>query len=121
MERTEEILQAARAFGEALRQDAAVQELQRAAARAQDDPEVSALEERVVALYHELVGRQQAGEMVASHEINGYYNLRERLVRHPLIVERQQRQKAVQLLFQQAGSTLSSALTVEYSALVTEE
>jgi cell fate (sporulation/competence/biofilm development) regulator YlbF (YheA/YmcA/DUF963 family) len=117
MELSQEITQAAREFGAALREHPLVRAYQAACAAVQQDGELARLEEEALRLYNDLLSRQQAGEMLASREINHYYALRERLVRHPLIVERETRLKAVKPLFGQAGTVISSLLTVEYTSL----
>ncbi len=121
MDRSEAILQAAQALGAALRTTPEMQAFEQANAAANADAQVSALEAEVLALYNSLIARQREGQALAQHEINHYYNLRDELVRHPLIVERDAHLKAVKALFEQAGGAISSVLTMDYTALVLEE
>jgi cell fate (sporulation/competence/biofilm development) regulator YlbF (YheA/YmcA/DUF963 family) len=121
MELSQEITQAARDLGAALHEHPQVRAYLAACAAVQQDTELNQLEEMTTRLYEELVRRQQAGEMLATREINQYYSLRDRLVHHPLIAERELQLKAVKALFGSAGSTISSLLTVEYSSLVLGE
>ena len=117
----EAILQAARAFGAALKETPEMRAYEQAAAAARADGDVANLEEAVMALYNALIARQNAGEPLAQHEINHYYNLRDKLMRHPLIAERESRLRAVKVLFESAGGVISSVLTMDYTALVLEE
>lgn len=120
-ERTQAILQAAQAFGAALKNTPEMQAYEQAVEAARADAETCALEDEVLALYNALIARQRNGEPLAQHEINHYYNLRDRLVRAPLVVERDARLKAVKTLYEGAGNLLSSTLTMDYTSLVLEE
>jgi cell fate (sporulation/competence/biofilm development) regulator YlbF (YheA/YmcA/DUF963 family) len=121
MDRSEEIYQAARALGAALRCTPEMQAFEEANAAARADEDVCALEAAVLDLYNTLTARQQAGQALAQYEINRYYKLRDELVRHPLIERRDLRMKAVKALFETAGGAISSVLAVDYTALVLEE
>ena len=121
MDRSAEILQAARALGAALKNTPEMQAFEQANAAARADAQVNALEAEVLALYNTLIARQQAGQVLAQHEVNHYYKMRDDLVRHALIVERDACLKDVKALFESAGGALSGVLTMDYTALVLEE
>lgn len=121
MDPTPAILQAAQALGAALKTTPEMQALEQANRAARADTQVSALEAEVLERYNALITRQRAGEALTQHEINSYYNLRDRLMRHPLIAERDARLSEVKVLFEQAGGAISSILTMDYTALVLEE
>lgn len=108
-------------MGEALANNPAVQEFVQADAAVKSSEEVTKLEADVVALYNDLTSRQQAGEILSPQEINRFYNLRDQLSRHPLVAKRETSMKAAKALFEQAGSAMSSILTLDYTALVLEE
>ena len=121
MEPTNEIKQAAQALGQALKNDPVVQAFVQADAAVKNSEEVTRLEAGVYTLYNDLTSRQQAGEILSPQEINRFYNLRDQLARHPLVVERDASMKAAKAIFEQTGSILSSILTMDYTALVLEE
>lgn len=121
MQDLDAVFEAAQALGEALKESEEAQALQRVEQALRDDPEVRELEAEVARLQSMIAGRQQAGEPLASHEINRFYHLRDRLAHHPLVVERRERQKALRALCERAGSAIGSIITVDYAALVLGE
>ena len=121
MEPTNEIKQAAQALGQALKNNPVVQAFVQAEAAVKNNEEITRLEADVYALYNNLTSRQQAGEILSPQEINRFYNLRDQLARHPMVVERDASMKAAKAIFEQTGSVLSSILTMDYTALVLEE
>lgn len=121
MDQTEAIFQAAQALGEALNDTPELRAYRQAAGAVAADAQAAALESEVNALYEALITRQRAGETLSQAEVDDYYSLRGRLAQHPLIVEREERLKAVRELFQGAGGILSSTLTMDYTALALED
>lgn len=121
MEVSSEILQAAQALGQALNADPAVVSFQQAENDVRSNAELCALEAEVLELYNELTGRQRAGEILSPEDINRFYALRDSLARHPLVVRRDAAMNEVKSLFEQVGSSISSILTMDYTALVLEE
>lgn len=115
---SDEILQAAQELGAALRQTPQMQDYLSADAALRGSAEVVALEAQVMGVFHQLTSRQQAGETLTPKEIASFYQIRNELANHPLVVRRDQCLEAVKALFAQAGATLSSVLTVDYSSLV---
>lgn len=121
MNLSKELKQAAQQLGSALMNNPAVQEFIQADAAVKNSAEVSQLEADVVQLYNELTSRQQAGETLIQQEINRFYSLRDQLSHHPLMVERETKMRAAKAIFEQTGSSISSILTMDYTALVLEE
>lgn len=113
----EEILQAAKELGEALGANADVRGLIQAETELESSTELRALDGELQRVYEDLVRRQRAGEVLSPQEINGFQKLKEQLLGHPLVIERDARLKAVQGLFGQAGSTISSVLGFDYTTL----
>ena len=114
---SEEILQAAQEFGAALADSPAMQAYRAAQAAVDNDPGLCQLEAEVSDMYESLSAKQRCGKFLTQAEINQFYHLREQLAHHPLIIELQLRQQAVQALFEQAGGSLNTILTVDFSAL----
>ncbi len=83
-----------------------------------NDPAAQRLEAEVERIYRDLVKRQQDGQMVFPNEVNRFYELRDAFVNHPLVIRRQECLQAVKALFEQAGETLNSILSVDYTQLV---
>ncbi len=116
----EELLAAADKLGRALNATPQVQAFIQADEAVKNSAELRKLKEEMDQVYADLVRRQQAGEMVFSHEVGQFYNLRDRLVTHPLMVERENCLNAVRALFDQAGTTMSSILSVNFSELASD-
>jgi cell fate (sporulation/competence/biofilm development) regulator YlbF (YheA/YmcA/DUF963 family) len=117
MERTEQIMQAARALGQALHNSPEVQDYLAACQAVQANAELCQLEEQLQLRYQALAGRQQTGEVLSRQEINDFYKLREQVVYHPLVARREECLKVVQASFEQASSSISSILTVDFNSL----
>lgn len=118
MENSAEILQAAQRLGETLNSSPTVQAYLQAEAAVQNSQELQQMEAKLDQVYNDLVRRQQAGEMLYPYEVNEFYKLRDQFVGHPLIKQRSASLEAVKTLFQQAGSAMSSIMSVEYTDLV---
>jgi cell fate (sporulation/competence/biofilm development) regulator YlbF (YheA/YmcA/DUF963 family) len=121
MNGSNDLLQAAQDFGAALRETPAVQAYLAADAALRNDPAAQHLEAELERVYRDLVKRQQDGQMVFSNEVNHFYQLRDAFVNHPLVIRRQECLRVVKALFEQAGGTLNSILSVDYTQLVNEE
>ena len=113
----ESIQEAAEELGRTLAQTSTVQEYLRAVEAVQADAELQQLEAKTNEVYQSLVARQKTGEMLFPYEVNGFYRMRDEYIRHPKIVAQNQSFKAVKALFEQAGATLSSVLSVDYTEL----
>ena len=120
MPESSELIQAAREFGAALNETPEVQALLQAQQAFESDAEVQQLAARVDEVYNSLVSRQQAGEMLFPYEVNEFYKLRDQFVFHPVVAKREEALRSVKALFEQAGSAISSILSVDYTALVVE-
>lgn len=121
MEVSNEIIQAARELGETLNASPVVAAFQQAERDVRSNEELCALEAEVMSLYNELTGRQQNGEVLSPQDINRFYTLRDRFARHPLVTRRDTAMNEVKALFEQVGTTISSILTMDYTALVLDE
>ncbi len=115
-----DLQEAAQALGAALNASLEVQEYLQAREAMLSDSALRQLAEEMERVYQELVSRQQNGEMLFSGEVNAFYALRERYSRHPLVVHYEKCQAAVKALCEQAGSTISSILSVDYTQLAQE-
>lgn len=115
---SKDINAAARELGEALNASPVVQEYLQTRDAIQNDAELQKLEQEIDQTYQELVARQQSGKMLLSGEVNHFYSLRDTYNRHPLVIHQEQCQAAVKALFEQAGVTINSILSVDYTKLV---
>lgn len=117
MQVSNEILLAAKELGEALKASPSVQAYLEACADVEQDAELSAMEADLQSTYEALVARQRQGQVIPPQEINAFYKLRETVVYNPLIEAREAALKAVKAEFEQVGGTISSILSVDYTAL----
>ncbi len=113
----DDLLAAAARLGEALGRSAEVQAYLQADAAVRDNDELTGLEAEIERVYGELVRRQPAGEMLFPYEVHEFYKLRDRWTYHPLVAHRSECLQAVKALFGQAGSIISSILSVDYTEL----
>ena len=107
-------MQAANELGEALKASPVVQDYLRASAAADGEAEFKRMETNLHQTYDLLIQRQEAGGALSPYEINQFYKMREQVINHPLYQQREAAQRAMQAVFEQAGSTLSSVLTVDF-------
>ncbi len=110
--------EAAQALGAALHASPEVQEYLQAREAVLHDAALRELAEEMERVYRGLVSRQRNGELLFPEEVNAFYALRERYSRHPLVVRYEKCRAAVKALCEQAGSTISSILSVDYTDLV---
>ncbi len=115
-----EIIDAAQELGAALNADPVVQEFLQAREALQNNQELHQLEEQIEKVYQGLVGRQRSGEVLAPREINDFYLLRDQYTLNPLVKRYEECQNAVQVLFGQAGSAISSILSIDYTKMILE-
>jgi len=116
-----EIEQAARALGQALRAQPAMEAYLAAAQRVAADAEASELEKQVYAVYEALIARQQAGEQIPRAEIQAFYTLRDRFFSHPLVEERENALQLLKGLLLETAARLSEPLGVDYTILARKD
>lgn len=121
MELSDEILQAARELGQALRASQAVQEHLEACEAVNSSAGLVQLEAAVQQRYHELVKRQQAGQVLFPHEVNEFYKLQDQVIHHPLIVRRTESLETVKSLYEGTAGSLSNILSIDFTALVSQD
>ncbi len=114
---TKDLQDAAQALGAALHASPEVQDYLQAREAVLNDAALRELAEEMERVYQDLVIRQQNGELLFPGEVNAFYALRERYTSHPLVVRYEKCQTAVKVLCEQAGSTISSILSVDYTEL----
>jgi cell fate (sporulation/competence/biofilm development) regulator YlbF (YheA/YmcA/DUF963 family) len=114
---SEELMQAAQAFGQALRATDVVQTYLDAQARLEADPEASSLEGRVSQLYQDLAARQRAGQLLTQAEVDEYYALRSQAQGHLLITTRDLVLGQLKGYLAEVALDLSNELGVDYTVL----
>jgi len=114
---TEELQNSARTLGEALSASQSVQTYLKAQANCGADLEVVDLENRLLALYQELFGRQQRGEALQRSEIDAYNTLKSQVHQHPLILERDAALILVKQTCSNVADDLNFPLGAEFAAL----
>ena len=117
MDLPEDLINAARSLGRALRADPNVQAYLQVQARLQADSEASALEKRLYSLYEELVARQQAGDDLSPVELEAFYTLRRQVQTHPGIAEREATLRLLKPYFADVADELNVVLGVDFTAL----
>lgn len=85
-----EIDQAARALGEAVRENAAAQAHLQAAQRCAADAQAQRIKARLEATYEDLLRRQTAGEVLSTGEIDTYYQLEREVRANPALAQEEQ-------------------------------
>jgi cell fate (sporulation/competence/biofilm development) regulator YlbF (YheA/YmcA/DUF963 family) len=114
---TEELQVTARTLGEALQASEPVQKYLKALAEFQADPEAADLEKRTLAMYEELIARQQRGEMLQRSEIDDFNTLKRQVYQHPRITEREAALTPVKRYFAEIADEINLPLGVEFSTL----
>jgi cell fate (sporulation/competence/biofilm development) regulator YlbF (YheA/YmcA/DUF963 family) len=114
---TEELRTAARALGEALHGSRAVLAYFKASPDCEADPEAVGLEKRLLALYEELIARQQRGEILQRSEIDAFNALRRQVYEHPRIADREAAMTLVKPHFAEIADEINLPLGVEFAAL----
>ncbi len=117
MELGEEIQDAARQLGVALRQDDIVREYLQAREDAANDPEASALEKSMRETYNALIARQQAGEGLDQANTSEFCEIRREAQSHPLISKRNDMLRLTRPYLNQVAEEISLVLGVDYTAL----
>lgn len=115
----DELKQAARTFGQALRRNQTVQRYLEAQARLQANPEARELDQRYQTTFQTLGNRQRAGEQLSQAEIDAFHALRRQVQGQPLITERDEALNVVKNYFIIIGGDLNQALKIDYVTLVT--
>lgn len=114
---SEELQNAARTLGEALRASPSVQAYLQAQANFTADPEATGLENRLLGLYQELMNRQQLGEVLERSEIEAFNVLKRQVFQHPLVRERDEALGLVKQTFVNIAQDLNFPLGVEFATL----
>src|SRR5512143_987794 len=117
MELGQEIQDAARQLGEALRQDDLMSEYLHAREDAENDPEASSLEKRMHETYRALIARQQAGEGLNQANTSEFCEIRRVAQSHPLISKRNDMLRLIRPYLNQVAEEISLVLGVDYTAL----
>ncbi len=117
MELDQEMQDAARQLGEALRQDDLVREYLQAREDAASDPEASTLEKRMHETYNDLIARQQAGEGLNQANTSAFCEIRREAQSHPLISKRTDMLRLTRPYLNQVAEEISLVLGVDYTAL----
>lgn len=118
---TDEIKKAAQALGKSLHDDEFMRPYHQAVAEYESDPEAVELENQLYTLYEELVKRQQAGEQISREETKAFYELRQRVQSHPLIVKRNNALQMIKPFLADVADEISMLLGVDYTTLVKPE
>ena len=113
----QELEQAARLFGQSLRQQKAVRRYLETQARLDADPDVRDLDERFRTMYQELGDRQRAGERLTPQELNEFYALRGQVQQNQLITERDDALNEVKEYFIMVGMQFNQALGIDFVTL----
>jgi cell fate (sporulation/competence/biofilm development) regulator YlbF (YheA/YmcA/DUF963 family) len=114
MNLSNELKQAVRAFGESLRQHAAVQAYLQAQVRLEADPEARDLEERFSAMFQSLSSRQRAAESLSPAEVDDFFTLRSQAQANRLISERDMALNLVKGYFVEVGMDLDQATSINF-------
>lgn len=114
---TEELQTGARVLGQALHASQPVQKYLGALADCNADPQAVDLEKRLLALYEELIARQQSGEILEHSEIEAFNALKRQVYQHPRIAAREAAAAAVKRQFAELADTINLPLGVEFSTL----
>lgn len=113
-----EIIAAARALGESLRQHPLVQAYHHAVACFEADHEAVDLERRLYALYTDLIRRQEEGETLSRAEVQFFNDLKQRVYQHPSIQAREAALSALKPHLASIADELTLRLGVDYTAVV---
>ncbi len=114
---TEEIRNTARTLGETLRAGPSVQTYLQAQADCAADPEAAEIEKRLLAMYQELMSRQQHGETLQRSEIDVYNTLNSQVHQHRLVRERDAALALIKQTFADIADDLNLSLGTEFAAL----
>jgi len=115
----DEIQQVAQKLGQGLHETSEVTSYLQAAQAARDNPDATALEEKLLILYQHLADLERSGQDLDQSELTEYYQLREQVRSHPLIATRDEHLQMVKLIFSDAGQMITSVLGVDFTALAT--
>lgn len=116
-----EIIQAARQLGRALRQTETVEAYLESNEKLKSDPQVSRLLAEVHERRQQLAQKELCGAILSSFEASQYHNLVDQANRSPLVTQQEDNLRAVQSLFARTSETLSSRLSIDYASMVVEE
>ncbi len=115
---TEETQNTARLLGESLHALPAVQIYLKAQADCAADPVAADLEQRMFAMYEDLLARQQRGEELPHSEIEAFNDLKRQVYRHPQVSEREAALALVKRHFSEIADEINLPLGVKFPALV---
>lgn len=113
----EEIETAARLLGKSLREDDTLRPYFDALRQFQADEEAKQLEEQLYTTYHNLLARQQSGEMLSREETQAFYELRRKVQTHPLIAQRENELRLIKPYLAKVADEISAILGVDYTLL----
>jgi len=112
---TEEIRQAAENLGKKLGANPDVLEYINLAKQSREDARVVDLETRLALLNQKLAEREQAGGRLERSVVEEYYELKDLVNEHPLVINRDYRLDVVTALFTQVAQKMTPILGIEYT------
>ena len=112
---TEEIRQAAENLGKQLGANPNVQDFVSLQKEVQQDARVVDLETRFALLNQKLAEREQTGGRLDRSVVEEYYELKDQVNDHPLIIARDYRLDIVKALFAQVAQRMTPILGIEYT------
>ncbi len=115
---TDDLVQAARRSGEAIRANRTIERYLQADAALQADPESRDLDQRFQAMYDNLVARQRAGDSISQDELDVFYTLQAQVRDHPLLQDRSRKLTVAKGYLQHLGADLNQKLDLDYVTLV---
>lgn len=121
MELTEEIQEAARKLGQALREDDFVRGYLEAVEAVQRDPAARELEEQFLAAAKAYVGREKAGEAIGAEERKRLAELRHQAHMNELISRREAELEMIKPYLAGVADEISQQLGMDYAMLARPE
>jgi cell fate (sporulation/competence/biofilm development) regulator YlbF (YheA/YmcA/DUF963 family) len=114
---TEEIQNTARLLGESLHALPPSQTYLKTQADCVANPSAADLEQRMFAMYEDLIARQQRGEELQPSEIDAFNSLKRQVFQHPLISEREAALALVKRHFSEIAEEINLPLGMEFPTL----
>lgn len=114
---TDEIKKTASQLGKAMRTHPAVVAYIKARDICTADPIASELEQRMLAIYKDLISRQNHGKGLRTSEIDAFNNLKSQVYRNPLIAERENALLLVKSYFADITDEINFPLGLEFPTL----
>lgn len=112
------IKNAAQELGKSLRHAEFMQSYLQAVEEFQADAAAVELEQQLLSLYQQLIARQQAGEQIGREETKAFYDLRQRVQSHPLIIRRNEALQTIKPFLADEADEISIPLGMDYTSLV---